>query len=190
MTILEKWKKWLIPGKSIEQVLKEWEKYDRMLPYQELKTNRWLFSEELGVGKDSSIYNSCYIYGLSNLTVGKSTWIGPNTILDAAHDKLVIGDFCSISAGVQIYTHESVQWALSGGEKEYTHAPVFIGDNCHIGPSAKIFQGVYIPNGFIVGANACVYKGAKVKRESYFRTNQRASIPANSTYHLPYPEEL
>ena len=50
----------------------------------------------------------------ATVTVGAGTWIGPNTLLDGTGG-LSIGASCSISAGVQIYTHDSVMWALSGG---------------------------------------------------------------------------
>ena len=48
--------------------------------------------------------------------VGPNTWIGPNVILDGSGG-LEIGDYVSISAGVQIYTHNTVKQSTSLGKK-------------------------------------------------------------------------
>jgi len=78
------------------------EKWNRDLPLGELLFNRWERAESLGFGEGTSIYHNSYVYG--NVKVGKHTWIGPLTLLDGGGG-LEIGDFCSISTGVQIYTH-------------------------------------------------------------------------------------
>ena len=41
---------------------------------------------------------------------------------------LTVGSNCSISAGVQIYSHDSVKWATSGGQMSYEKAPTRVGD--------------------------------------------------------------
>ena len=69
---------------------------------------------------------------------------------------IVIGDYCSISTGVQIYTHDTVKWALSGGKADYKHAPVKIGDCCYIGPNTIIIKGIKIGNHYMIGANSVV----------------------------------
>jgi acetyltransferase-like isoleucine patch superfamily enzyme len=89
--------------------------------------------------------------------VGKNTWIGPFTVLDGS-GRLQIGSNCSISAGVQIYSHDSVEWATSAGTKPYVYAETIIGDNCYIGPNTIIAKGVEIGNGTVVGANSYVNK--------------------------------
>ena len=83
------------------------------------------------------------------------TWIGPFTLLDGTGG-LQIGENCSISAGVQIYTHDTVAWALSGGAAEYERAPVSIGDCCHIGAQAVIVKGVSIGDHCVIGATSFV----------------------------------
>src|SRR5438132_9780956 len=105
-------------------------RWDRDLPIEELLYDRWERARALGFGEGSSIYHNSYVYG--RVSVGANTWIGPMTLLDGSGG-LSIGDYCSISAGVQIYTHDTVKWALSGGTAEYERAPVVIGSNCHIG---------------------------------------------------------
>lgn len=54
---------------------------------------------------------------------------------------LQIGDYCSISSGVQIYTHDTVRWATSGGNIDPEHAPVRIGNRCYIGPNVVVSKG-------------------------------------------------
>jgi acetyltransferase-like isoleucine patch superfamily enzyme len=129
--------------------------YRRSLPFADYVVDRWEKARELGFGEGTSIYDSVLVLG--DVRVGRNTWIGPFVILDGSGG-LTIGSNCSISAGVQIYSHDSVQWAVSGGKKEYERAPTSIGDNCYIGPNTVIAKGVRIGNGCIVGANSLVMR--------------------------------
>jgi len=128
-------------------------KYKRVVPLNEMLTDRWEKAKFLRFGKESSIYDSSIVIG--EVDVGENTWIGPFTILDGSGG-LSIGSNCSISAGVQIYTHNSVDWAISGGKKEYRKAPTKIGNNCYIGPNSVIATGVILGDRCIVGANSLV----------------------------------
>ena len=125
------------------------ERWQRDLPFDELLFDRWERAKRLGFGEGSSIYHNSYVYG--DVRVGKNTWIGPYTLLDGSGG-LTIGDFCSISAGVHIYTHDTVMWAISGGKAEYEHAPVRIGNCCHIGGQTVIAKGVTIGDHCVIGA--------------------------------------
>ena len=125
------------------------ERWDRDLPLEELIHDRWDRARTLGFGEGASIYHSSYVYG--RVSVGAHTWIGPLTVLDGSGG-LTIGDHCSISAGVMIYTHDTVKWALSGGRADYERAPVVIGNNCHIGSQVVIAKGVTIGDHCVVGA--------------------------------------
>ncbi len=129
-------------------------RWKRDLPLEELLFDRWERARSLGFGEGTSIYHNSYVYG--DVRVGKNTWIGPFTILDGTGGGLTIGDHCSISAGVQIYTHDSVAWAISGGKAAYQQAPVAIGDNTYIGPHVVISRGVTLGPGTVVGANSFV----------------------------------
>jgi acetyltransferase-like isoleucine patch superfamily enzyme len=129
------------------------ERWNRSLPLQELLSDRWQRAEALEFGDGASIYASSYVYG--DVRVGARTWIGPFTLLDGSGG-LRIGENCSISAGVQIYTHDSVAWALSGGVAEYERAPVSIGDCCHIGAQTIIVKGVSIGDHCVIGATSFV----------------------------------
>ena len=129
--------------------------YNRILPLNELLTDRWEKAQFLGFGKGTSIYDSAIVLG--DVKVGENTWIGANTVLDGT-GKLEIGSNCSISTGVQIYSHDSVEWAISGGEKAYSYQKTIIGNNCYIGPNTIISKGITIGEGTIIGANSFVNK--------------------------------
>jgi serine acetyltransferase len=129
------------------------ENWDRSLPFQELVSDRWQRARTLGFGDEASIYASSYVYG--DVLVGARTWVGPFTLLDGSGG-LEIGENCSISAGVQIYTHDSIEWALSGGVAEYERASVSIGDCCHIGAQTIIVKGVSIGDHCVIGAASFV----------------------------------
>jgi len=131
------------------------EQFKRSLPFNELLFDRWQRAAQLGFGEGTSLYDSCCIFG--NIKVGINTWIGPYTVLDGSGG-LQIGNNCSISAGVQIYSHDSVEWAISGGVKPYSYAATSIGNNCYIGPNTIIAKAVNIGDGTIVGANSLVNK--------------------------------
>ena len=128
-------------------------KWNRTLPFADYFINRWEKANLLGFGKGSSIYDSSLVIG--DVQVGEDTWIGPFTILDGS-GKLEIGDNCSISAGVQLYSHDSVQWAISGGKKKYEYSSTKIGSHCYIGPNTIVAKGVSIGRGCIIGANSLV----------------------------------
>ncbi len=134
-----------------EQKSKKWK---RVLPLNELLVDRWEKAKYLKAKTGASIYDNSYVYG--DVTIGKSTWIGPYTILDGSGAKLSIGDFCSISAGVQIYTHNTVDWALTGGQSKYESNKVKIGSCCYIGPNSIITMGSIIGSHSIIGAQSMV----------------------------------
>lgn len=134
------------------EVKKRWNRY---LPFGDYVVDRWEKARLLGFGEGSSIYDSSLVIG--NVRVGTNTWIGPFTVLDGSGD-LEIGDNCSISSGVQIYTHDSVEWAITGGISEIDYAPTKIGSNCYLGPNVIISKGVIIGDHCVIGANSLVLK--------------------------------
>lgn len=137
-----------------EQRQKKKTQWNRVLPFNEYLVDRWEKAKFVKAGKNSNIYDSSYIYG--NVTIGKNTWIGPYTLLDGSGGKLSIGDYCSISSGVQIYTHNSVNWAITGGKASYEKDSVRIGNYCYIGPYSIISMGTKIGKHSIIGAHSLV----------------------------------
>lgn len=130
-------------------------KWNRDLPFDELVFDRWERARQLGFGEGTSIYHNSYVFG--DVKVGGNTWIGPFTILDGSGG-LEIGTNCSISSGVQIYTHDTVMWALSEGKAEYERSPVRIGDCCYIGSQTVIAKGVTVGEHTVIGALSLVNK--------------------------------
>ena len=130
------------------------ENYNRSLPFQDGFFDRFERAKRLGFGNKTSIYNSAHVFG--NVKVGKNTWIGPYVMLDGSGGTIDIGDFCSISAGCHIYTHDSVLWSLSGGNSKASTAPVKIGSNVYIGAQSVIKHGVVIGSRCVIGANSFI----------------------------------
>lgn len=126
--------------------------FDRVLPVGDYLSDRWEKARFCGFGEGTSIYDSCLVFG--NVIVGKNCWIGPFTILDGSGGSLVIGDNCNISAGVQIYTHDTVDRVIYGSELQ--RESVFIGRNVYIGPNVVISKGVHIGDYVVIGANSFV----------------------------------
>lgn len=129
--------------------------YKRDLPFNEALFDRWERAQKLGFGTGTSIYDSSLIF--LPATVGSNCWIGPYTILDGSGG-LNIGDYCTISAGVHIYTHDNVMQTLSGGKEPIQRNPVTIGNNVYIGPNAIIAKGVHIGDYSVIGVGSYVNK--------------------------------
>lgn len=130
------------------------EQYKRSLPFQDALFDRWERAKRLGFGEGTSVYNSACIY--EKVTVGKNVWIGPFTLLDGMGGELIIGDHSVISAGVQIYTHDTVLRTLSGGKQPMHKASTKIGKYCQIAPNAVIAAGVTIGDRCLVAVNSFV----------------------------------
>lgn len=140
------------------------EKYNRSLPFGDYFVDRWEKAKALGFGEGTSVYDNVLILG--DVKVGKNCWIGPNVVLDGSGG-LEIGDYVSISVGVQIYSHDSIKWALSGGKESYEHAKTIIGSNVYIGPNVIIQKGVKIGDKVVIGANSFVNKNIPSNSKAY-----------------------
>ena len=131
------------------------ESYNRSLPLPDHINDRWERAERLGFGKGTNIYDSSYVIG--NVTVGKDCWIGMFTILDGSGN-LSIGDNCTISAGVHIYSHDNLKATLSTNQIPIERESVTIGNNCYIAPHSIISKGVTLGNHTVVAAHSFVNK--------------------------------
>jgi acetyltransferase-like isoleucine patch superfamily enzyme len=130
------------------------ERYNRRVSVGDLLTDRHENAQAYGWGEGTTCYDNVLVLG--NVRIGAHTWVGPNVILDGSGGELEIGDYCSIDAGTQIYTHDSVAWAISGGKLPFAKAPTKIGSAVFIGPNSIIAKGVTIGDRVIIGALSLV----------------------------------
>ena len=129
-------------------------RFDRVLPFADGLFDRWERAKFLGFGDGATIYDSALVFG--RVMVGDNAWIGPYVMLDGSGGDISIGKWCSISTGVQIYTHDSVFRALSGGILPQRIGSVRVGDYCYIGSQSIIAFGVTIGNHCVIAANSFV----------------------------------
>lgn len=129
-------------------------RHRRSLSFGDALFDRWERAKSLGFDSGASIYNSATVFG--EVRVGENTWIGPYVVLDGSGGGIAIGRNCSISAGVHVYTHDTVHWAISGGALPFRKNPVAIGDCCYIASQCVIAAGVTIGARCVVAANSFV----------------------------------
>jgi len=129
------------------------QQHHRHVSIPDLLADRWETASFYGFGEGTTCYNNVLILG--DVKVGANTWIGPNTVLDGSGG-LEIGDYVSISAGVQIYTHHTVAWSNSFGVDPVEKSPTRIGNGVYIGPNAIIQKGVTIGDNSSIGAMTLV----------------------------------
>lgn len=138
------------------------------------------------------MYNNSYnnlAWLIGEPKIGPNTWIGPFTLIDGSGG-LTIGDGCDISAGVQIYTHETVRRCVSG--RQYNHVDrqsTTIGNNVFIGANSVILMGSIIESNSIIAAGSVV-KGL-VPSNSIFagsiaRKIGKVSVDKNGTVNFSY----
>jgi acetyltransferase-like isoleucine patch superfamily enzyme len=129
-------------------------RFDRDLPFDELVFDRWDRARALGFGEGTSVYHSTYIFG--HVQVGENTWIGPLVMLDGTGGGIKVGDWCCISAGAHVYTHDTMRRSLTGGHAPADAGGVQIGDRSYIGSQTVIVPGVTVGEECVVGAGALV----------------------------------
>lgn len=134
-----------------EQLRQRWA---RSLSFQDGLLDRWERAARLGWGSGTSIYNSVMV--LEPVTVGDATWIGPWVLLDGSGGGLRIGSNVDISAGVHVYTHDTVLSCLSGRIVPRKEGAVSIGDCTYVGPGSVIVGGVSIGHHCVIGAGSFV----------------------------------
>jgi carbonic anhydrase/acetyltransferase-like protein (isoleucine patch superfamily) len=136
---------------SDEHLRAQW---DRSLSFQDGLFDRFERARRLGFAEGASIYNSALVFG--EVRVGRHSWVGPCTLLDGSAAPLSIGEFCSVSAGVHLYTHDTVHWALSAGALPQRTGAVSVADRVYIGPQSIITLGVSIGAQCVIAANSFV----------------------------------
>jgi acetyltransferase-like isoleucine patch superfamily enzyme len=128
--------------------------FKRRVSVGDLLTDRWENARQYGFGEGSSCYDNVLVLG--DVRVGRHTWIGPSVVLDGLNHPLVIGDYCSISSGVHIYTHNTVRWSVTLGTAPIDGAPTAIGDGVYIGPNTVVAMGVTVGDKSVIGAMSFV----------------------------------
>jgi acetyltransferase-like isoleucine patch superfamily enzyme len=130
------------------------QQFNRRVAIGDLLSERTDNAAAYGFGEGTTMYDNVLVLG--QVEVGRHTWIGPGCILDGSGGGLRIGDHCSISAGVQIYTHQTVRRSLTMGDAPIDYAPTTIGHGVYLGPNAIVQMGVTIGDRVVVGANSFV----------------------------------
>lgn len=141
------------------------EMFKRRVSFGDLITDRWENAREYGFGEGTSCYDNVLILG--DVKVGMHTWIGPNVILDGSGHGLTIGDFCSISSGVHIYTHNTVRRSVSLGKDLVEYKSTHIGNGVYIGPNSIIGMGTTIGDSAIIGAMSLVNSDIPSRKKAW-----------------------
>lgn len=128
--------------------------FNRHVPTGTILNDRWQLANSFNFGHGSSVYDETLIFG--NVEVGKNCWTGPFTILDGAAAPIKIGDWTSIGAGTHIYTHHTIDQALSGGKLAPQTSKVIIGKCCFIAPQVMVAPGTIIGDRCFVTAQSYV----------------------------------
>jgi acetyltransferase-like isoleucine patch superfamily enzyme len=128
-------------------------RFDRRVSLGDLITDRWRNAEDYNFGSGTSCYDNVLVIG--DVKVGSNCWIGPGVVLDGSAG-LEIGDYCTISAGVQIYTHNTVRRTVSLGQDPVERRSTKIGSGVYIGPNTIVEMGSKIGDRAIVGAMSLV----------------------------------
>ncbi len=128
--------------------------YNRRVSVGDLLTERSDNAAMYGFGEGTTMYDNVLVLG--DVKVGRNTWIGPGCILDGSGGGLEIGDWCSISAGVQIYTHHTINRSITLGVAPVDYAPTKIGHGVYIGPNTILEMGLTIGDKVVIGANSFV----------------------------------
>ena len=155
------------------------QQFNRRVSIGDLLTDRGDNAAAYGFGEGTTMYDNVLVLG--DVRVGRNTWIGPGCILDGSGGGLQIGDWCSISAGVQIYTHHTVNRSVSLGRLPIDYAPTRIGNGVYLGPNAIVQMGVTIGDKAIIGANSLVNRDIPRRRRRLRLAGKgsRLALPAH-----------
>lgn len=140
------------------------DRFDRHVSLPDLVFDRWDTARFYGFGEGTSCYNNVLILG--DVRVGKNCWIGPNVVLDGSGG-LDIGDHCSISAGVQIYSHHTVERATSLGQAAIDKQATSIGNGVYLGPGSIVQMGCMVGDRSIIGALTMVNRDVPADHRCY-----------------------
>jgi acetyltransferase-like isoleucine patch superfamily enzyme len=129
-------------------------KYDRHVSSNNHMYDRWELASDYGFGEGTSVYDDCLILG--DVRVGRHCWVGPFTVLDGAQAPLTIGDYVDIGAGCHIYTHNTIERALTGHKARMVARATTIGSCCFLAPTSIIAPGTVLGDRCFVAAGSYV----------------------------------
>jgi acetyltransferase-like isoleucine patch superfamily enzyme len=124
-------------------------RYNRHVSTGDLLHDRWQLGREYGFGEGTNVYDDCLILG--DVVVGQKCWVGPGCILDGSGG-LTVGDYVDVSSGVHLYSHNTIERALTGHQAPMLLKATRIGSRCFIGPRAIIGPGTVIGDECFVAA--------------------------------------
>jgi maltose O-acetyltransferase len=115
----------------------------------------WLYSKIIiNCGKRFKLAPLVNIYNPSKVKIGNDVYIGYSAYIGDGDitlcDEVVIGPFCSLTAGNHLFRDNSVRF---GG---YEYKPVSIGKGTWLGANVNVLAGVTIGSGCLVAAGAVV----------------------------------
>ncbi len=126
---------------------------------------------------------------LGNPKIGKDTWIGAFTLIDAKHANVTIGTGCNIASGAQIISHSTVRRCISEGKyKTIDTADVAIADHCFIGTNAVVLMGATIGHHSVVAAGCVVPEGATIPPYSIVAGVPGKRIGSSKKYNEALPK--
>lgn len=129
-------------------------RFNRHVSTGNLLHDRWELAKDHGFGEGTSVYDDCLILG--DVKMGHHCWVGPYTILDG-QGGLTIGDYVDVGAGTHIYTHNTIERALTGHRAPLFKKATTIGNCCFIAP------GVIVAPGTVLGDHCFVAAGSYVE---------------------------
>jgi acetyltransferase-like isoleucine patch superfamily enzyme len=127
--------------------------FDRHVSTGNLLHDRWELAKDHGFGEGTSVYDDCLILG--QVVVGRHCWIGPQTVLDG-QGTLTIGDYVDVGAGTHLYSHNTIERALTGHRAPMFKKSTTIGSCCFIAPQVVIAPGTVIGDHCFVAAGSYV----------------------------------
>jgi acetyltransferase-like isoleucine patch superfamily enzyme len=128
-------------------------KFNRHVSTNNLLHDRWELAKEYGFGEGTSVYDDCLI--LDDVKVGRHCWIGPGTILDG-QGGLRIGDYVDVGAGAHLYSHNTIERALTGHQAALFKKATAVGNCCFIAPKAILGPGTVLGDHCFVAAGSYV----------------------------------
>jgi maltose O-acetyltransferase len=98
------------------------------------------------------------LYGAGSIKLGAGSYVGEISSLQAAPGEFIhVGDLCSISHNVRIYTSTALPDAdFTQGQPPTSSCSVWIGNGVWVGANTYIAPGVTIGDNSVVGANSVV----------------------------------